>query len=483
MSSITAIPNPIGFKVSQNNEYKFTQYTGVTPPTNKAWINEMASRYDNVNISGKHFSQDSGVSHVPNWNGQTGVANSTPKAGLIGDGWFYNSTPTSWGTTVQFGTKEQSSLVANFQSQVVFGLGGNYQYCIMDAEAWGAGINGLDGAGVSNLQAIIAAWDATHPTKKLGCWALGLIPTQLRYRNMYDSGGNQNVTVIGNLATEYFSGTVPVNSYIDVGIDFGCQFCYITNSDAKQLYGMVMEHEMAKRRYPTTPNLWSVWFTTELIDSYVTQGVGYEGYKNIRPNLSVNGSIVEVAIKPQVPLGLAYSLYVFGYFLADGIHDWEWKKVSTDMNDAVLQAEIQGVYYELGDKVQSANGENALYTFPSSLLQTYDYGYLTRYKAGQCKSILEASTSWGLIEYSVDGGTTWRTGNDLAPSWGYWREEPIIRIKYNSANTEAVIIACNPCLNSPSKLTQSVMVRDVSKGLANTFTLVGDFPYIGKITL
>jgi len=482
MSSITKQhlssfrPNLVGNKCNYLDDYP-----DITLPTNKLFLCEQAFDKNIQNRSnGQHPAQSKGVTHVSWWNGQIANSNTTPKASLRGDGWFYNSANITSSEYSQMGQKEQNSLVSNFIADVKNWYGSTMEYIMLDGEAWNAGQAGLESIGFANFQAIMSAWTSGNNTRQLGTWALGNLGIQARYRNMYDSSGNQNVTVIGNLATEYFTGAVPTNTFFEAGLQFGDQFCYIINSDSKQMYGIVMEHEMGKRRYPTKKNLWSVWYQTEIVDSYAEVVGRPETYKNNHLNLNTPNGIVEMGLKPQPPLSLVHAYYVFGLFLADGVHDWEWELSGNQGEDVVPELPVGDVFYQLGEKTQGFSK----YKYAHCLLTAYDYGYLARWQAAQCASILQANTSWGLIEYSVDGGTTWRTGNDLAPSWGYWRNEPIIRIKYNATNTEAVVIACNPSLNNAStSMVQNVSIRDVSKGLANTFKLVSNSPYVGKITL
>lgn len=144
-----------GFRpnLTQNKALYRENYIDIAPLTNKVWICEEADPYAIQNIAGQHPSMAKGITHVPSWNGQIATTNATPKAGLVGDTWFLNSSYQDNGEYSPMGNKVKESLVSNFLSGVKFSVGGNYEYCILNAEAWAAGLIGLETKGFENFQA------------------------------------------------------------------------------------------------------------------------------------------------------------------------------------------------------------------------------------------------------------------------------------------------------------------------------------------
>ena len=115
-------------------------------------------------------------------------------------------------------------------------------------------------------------------------------------------------------------------------------------------------------------------------------------------------------------------------------------------------------------------------------LQTHDYNALARYQSSLHADILDANTPWTLPEFAVNGGSFY-TGDDSLPPNAKVNKLPLVRLKYNAAGTEALVLILNPSLNSDlANLTQTVRFVDASKSIDETITLYSTEIYIGRFT-
>jgi hypothetical protein len=102
---------------------------------------------------------------------------------------------------------------------------------------------------------------------------------------------------------------------------------------------------------------------------------------------------------------------------------------------------------------------------------------LARVNADSLKDCIEAAGDWVIPEFSINGGSTWYTGDNRLVPYCKYNDLPLIKIKYNAASSEAAILAIMPNLLR----TQTVHIRDTSKGLATSFVLYSNAPKVGRI--
>lgn len=123
-----------------------------------------------------------------------------------------------------------------------------------------------------------------------------------------------------------------------------------------------------------------------------------------------------------------------------------WGSNSRDITDS----------YYLGQKFSTNNG-----SLHYAAQTAYDAATWAIYRIIHNKDIVENNQPITMPEYSIDGGSTYKSGNDLLPASAEYNRLPIVRLKKHDTLPEYVVFAVNHHLKSWE--TQQVRVKVADK--------------------
>ena len=489
MSTLAEIAFPDWFdrdnivKEAFNVAPKYPQ--GISPPSGKYAIMEYNRSYELPLLNGEpeavaYWATHVGKSQYPT--SQVAALNNQPNmGGLIGDNsWSYDTATKTVGKAKEqplSAVYNQSLFLDSFEADGYgFAMGTypeqtNYEIGILNGEDWEAATDNS-----STSQTVVTAikdrFDTLKTTgQKIGIWSVWGNQSQ---------EGIQDLTA-GNLSAaiaRYKTGGTK-SLYAEAGFDILVPQCYIENSIAWPLYNYICQSDMSKTIYPAGKIVWSNWAKEERVDGYngnwssgVGSNVGVHTYEKS------DGSQGSYYYNPNPNPKLYYAHCIWAYFVYDGTY--EFGDVKSSSNPDHLAVNDTGVLTQL--KVGGTDGDQVYY---EEGLGVVDYNYLACYQSSLHTDIIEeGTTEWIIPEFSLDNGATWITGdNRLVPSVALYGQ-PIIKVKYNSGGTEALVIAQNPSNNDISSgLIETVKIRDTATGLDVTITLKSIAVYLGRIAV
>lgn len=136
------------------------------------------------------------------------------------------------------------------------------------------------------------------------------------------------------------------------------------------------------------------------------------------------------------------SLGAWGFGYADGVYQWNYGSSNVeDLDDFTSPLELDNYL----------TGASA----PINNFASEDWVYWTQYTMFQNKDIIEASTEW-IYANQDKGGGLYTSGSENYPMALYAFQRPIITMKFNSAGTEALILAINPWNNGYTKSSKNI---------------------------
>jgi hypothetical protein len=357
-----------------------------------------------------------------------------------------------------------------------------YDILILNGEDWEAGLDNSSSSSsiVDQMVNRFNTWNALPEqggVKKLGVW------------NVSSSKDDLQSLTSSNLAaynqTYKFGGTLSIYKDFDLQVAYR----YISNNNAHLFYSYIYQSDIAKKINPNGKEVWSLWTQEEAINLV---------------NEPWSGTIIYDESGALVNITGAANNESYGYEKSNGLKgDYKWRGVpvpSLMYAAAILAFFWYDGVYNFGDNRGSTNPDHvfteggALKIFPNQInnetvryeaaFGIQDLVVLAELKASLHLDIInESSTSWFFPEFSIDGGNTWLTNDDVLPSSCAINSNPVVKIKYNSLKSEALIVAINPDCNTPNFLFQNVTVRDTDTGVLNSFVLKSNNIYTGRINV
>jgi hypothetical protein len=479
MSSINEITYPSWFKRGNIKKEAFNvapKYPqGIAPPSSKYAIMEYNRTYDLPLLNGEPEAVAYWATHVAKsqyaTSAESTLYNKPNMGGLIGDGWAYaygkkaagaqlNTVADVPGLTNDFAAHGYGYYMGNAAGQT------NYEVGILNGEDWQASIDNSSGS-QTVVTAIKAKFDTLKSAgQKIGVWGVWGNQSQ---------EGIQDLTS-GNLAaaiTRYKTGGTE-SLYSVADFDILCPLCYIVNDIAWPLYNYIYQSDISKRLMTAgTKLVWSSWAKEERIDGYngdwTTAGGSNVGIHTYEKSDGSQGSYY---YNPNPSPKLYYAHCIWAYFVYDGTY--EFGDVKSSSNPDHLSVRTGDVLTNI-----SVDGEQVYY---EEGLGVIGLNYLACYQSSLHSDIIDAATDWLTPEISIDGAAFLTGDNALVPSVALYGQ-PIVKIKYSTSGTEALVIAQNPSQNTVGSLTQTVRVQDTATGLDVTITLKSIAIYIGRITV
>jgi hypothetical protein len=479
MSTINEIAYPSLFKKGNIRKEAFNVAPiypqGIVPPSGKSAIMEYNRTYNLPLLNGEPEAVAYWATHVAKSQYPTAsestLYNKPNMGGLVGDGWanaYGKKTAGAQLNTVTDSAGFDSDFAAHGYGYYMGDAAGqtNYEIGILNGEDWQASIDNSTGS-QTVVTAIKAKFDTLKSAgQKIGIWGVWGNQSQEGIQDL--TSGNLSAAI-----TRYKAGGGTKSLYAEADFDILCPLCYIVNSIAWPLYNYIYQSDVSKRIMTAgTKLIWSSWAKEERINGYNGNWTSAGGSNvAIHTYEKSDGSQGSYYYNPNPNPKLYYAHCIWAYFVYDGTYEFGDIKSSSNPDHLAVRA---------GDVLTniSVNGEAVYY---EEGLGVVDYNYLACYQASLHSDIIDASTDWETPEMSIDGGD-FLTGDDrLVPSVAL-NDQPIVKIKYSTSGTEALVIAQNPSQNTVGSLTQTVRVLDTGTGLDVTITLKSIAVYLGRIT-
>lgn len=298
---------------------------------------------------------------------------------------------------------------------------------------------------IAALQQVIATAKSIHPDCYFGAyhtgdyWNINVFDTPMNRRLAYNNIQNQKA--IGQLIGLNIGR---IDAY-DMNNAFGDHLYYIVQ--------MIDYHNISNNQNPLLIFYWHQMQPHPGTNALEYQDMNYKG---------IQGK-VQYILPPAHP-NIIYAYALFAFTCADGMLHWGQRGISEDESTLQDWFSVEGGAWSA--YIQGYQG-------------TLNYINLAMWQASQNKDIIEANTQWIMPEFSVsndDGSTwqSWRTGDDIYPSFAQFHKEPVIRVKEYNGNY--LIVACNPFNLGLQKV--KVRVSGVEIGIV---TLVSGFPVLKRI--
>jgi hypothetical protein len=487
MSTINEIAYPSFFKKGNIRKEAFNVAPiypqGIVPPSGKSAIMEYNRTYNLPLLNSEPEAVAYWATHVAKSQYPTAdentLYNKPNMGGLISDNsWAFNTSTKTVGKVQGQRLNTVSNQPLFLDSFAADGYGyymgnaptqTNYKEAVINGEDFDAATDNTTGS-QTVVTAIKARFDTLKSAgQKIGIWGVWGNQSQEGIQDL--TSGNLSAAI-----TRYKTGGTK-SLYAEADFDILCPLCYVVNSISWPLYNYIYQSDISKRIMTAgTKLIWSSWAKEERIDGYngdwTSRGGSNVAFHTYEKS---DGSQGQYLYNPNPNPKLYYAHCIWGYFVYDGVY--EFGDVKSSSNPDHVDVDSGGVLRQL--KVGGENGELLYY---EEGLGVVDYNYLACYQANLHSDIIDASTDWETPEISIDGGD-FLTGDDrLVPSVAL-NEQPIVKIKYSTSGTEALVIAQNPSQNTVGSLTQTVRVKDDATGLDVTITLKSIAIYIGRITV
>lgn len=298
---------------------------------------------------------------------------------------------------------------------------------------------------ISALQQVISTAKSIHPECHFGAYHTG----DYWYVNVFDSPINRRLAYNN------------INNFQEIGQIIGLNIGRIDAYDMNNAFGDHLYYIVQMIDYhniSNNPNPLLLFYSHQMqphpgADAYEYQDMIYRG---------IQGKAQYIL--PVAHPNIIYAYALFAFTCADGMLHWNQRGISED--ESTLVDWFEGAGNNWNAYIQGYQG-------------TINYINLAMWQASQNKDILEANTNWVMPEYSVsndDGNSwqSWRTGDDIYPSFAHFNKEPVIRAKQHNGNY--LIVACNPF----NLGLQKVKVR-VNNTEIETITLVSGFPTLKRV--
>jgi len=402
------------------------------------------------------------------------------------DEWAYDhGCPTqNWpGAVAWLESKSMAELYGWFNSYVIAPAAGHLA-CFLDFEAWGFAI--ADSSNARNKMAsLFKAFKAANPTTLLMLYVgsrsfnssvLGELT--LSEMNAQNAKYGQTVTEAGrdfevvpvtylNVSTGATDGTSGyLMDYIDV-INAGDYQHFISDS---WFYSTIQEMELAKLLKPGKKCLPLMW-------SYIETVPGSDFNSVRRYYRTAGGQVYFTDYKLAVPFSHLFNHAAWGNFIGDGMWNWEGPYNAIEGFDYWGAA---GKNPETG-ALLGTNFSTNLGMMEISTTMGLDYIALALYILKLNEDIVNGTQSILKPEFSVNGGSTYLTGDALKPASADYYKTPIVRIKKHDTLNQWLILAVNRYNEHYNN--QTIKVKIPGTALIKDIVLNGQFTTIERIRL
>jgi hypothetical protein len=367
---------------------------------------------------------------------------------FIYDSTFHNITETIKGnsnTASYWATATDDSIAYNIAQQYLSVFKSYYNINMVNGEFWhslGTYEERLGFARVVKQLGIL--FKQNNPNVLIGWWANGIYQINVGFQYEFSGFGR----TAEQLKQDY-SNPQQANTFLP---SFGFESWDISEihgyaTDATnlniELYSFFQTHEASRAFNNNKLHITTYWEQQELIEPQISL------YRDIP-----NKGIVQISIKAARTAISSFNNGLAHAVCLNGVSFWESPFTVNTNKETYYQTDHDFVAGE-GDSFYKENCN----------LQT-NYFVLGMYFASltEVKAIIENSEKWELIDYTFEGELV--TGNNKYPSYaipGMAKPNglPIVRLKYNSDKTKALVFGVYPCNpNALSSVTINVLGKD-----------------------
>lgn len=316
--------------------------------------------------------------------------------------------------------------------------------------------------------AMMSAWHNSNPVAKLAFWAGGVGAIQARKIRLESTNSTSGLTpdlkFTGNegqwlnarhsTGLSQFQGNWSI--YKQADIFFTDPFQQSANNFSL-LHGMIMQFMMNKKFYPNKKVCMEFWDQIEPDVRELPNNLVQ--YKDESRN-----DVYKIVTKQKVDPATMFTMSLFAHCYMDG---------SDLFTDPYIKT-TDRYFYGSGDRTY--NEFDQLY-YPTERYKSYPnhgtpgfylygtYKNLDWYTAGKwCASqnadIIESLTPWEFVDFSLDNGATWITGDAKLPSETMLARRPVALFKPNAAGTTGLLLFCHMFKSPFTKETYKVRLSN-----------------------
>lgn len=376
----------------------------------------------------------------------------------------------------------ESTLISNFTNEVYSNR--NRGMVVLNFEVF----VGLD-KNKQKLSNIFNVWKNGNPDALLAFWTeKGAIKTnRIQFESVTDI--NQIAPDIDYTGDYSSWGSTRANSTIFLR-NYGFNSYYPDVFYVNDLYQTELDnlgwiHEavantvMNRKFYPDKKSMWIDFPSVENQVNITTANVAYIEHKS-----PTDGQVYKFKEKPIVAPADMWSRALFAYAFADGMELW-WDRHPL-IDDPYWYGSKNGETKDQNDNVLTTNryktysdGRDAG-RFIGRSMKAVDWHVAAAYAVSQNKDIIESNTEWRFLEYSMDNGSTWRTGSQgTIFATSAVNKELIPLYKEKADGTAGLVLIYNPSQSAVAEQTYKVRINGVEHSLFQ----VGHYASIVRVAL
>lgn len=264
-----------------------------------------------------------------------------------------------------------------------------------------------------------------------------------------------------------------LTGYMSDNLGLGIIGDYLHRYNDNNFYAFIQEMELAKNHLPSQPLVSLFWSYIETLPSQDIKDIN-----TIRRYYrKTNGFVYQNDYKVAVPFCEMYNRSMWINFHADG--QWLWH----DPHNSVDGYDFHGGNAKdvnTGNYIKD-NAPNQFYSIASigsmeiSTTIGYDYSQLALYELSLNNDILPNPTL--KADFSIDGGNSYFTGEDLKPASAEFKKIPVVR--YKIAGNTALVLVYNKHLQTHANQTVKVRIN----GKTIDIVLKGQYSTLKRITI
>jgi hypothetical protein len=260
-----------------------------------------------------------------------------------------------------------------------------------------------------------------------------------------------------------------MGDYMSVGIAGD----YLHTYNESNFYAFIQEMELFKKLSPNQKIISLYWSYIETLPNQSTSDIN-----TVRRYYKKSNNFFYFSdYKMASPMSDIYNRGMWSNFIGDGQLVW------ADPHNAVNSFDYHGgnakdIFSEDYIKDTQSNqfvSNTNLGQMEISTTIGYDYNQLALYELSLNNDIIPSATQ--TVDFSIDGGATYYTGEDLKPASAEFKKIPIVRIKKHPTLNEWLVLAMNK--NLEHYQNQTIRVRISGKTV--DIVLKGQFSTLKRV--
>jgi hypothetical protein len=226
---------------------------------------------------------------------------------------------------------------------------------------------------------------------------------------------------------------------------------YMHNLDNTNLYSAINAFELsAQNGFKPIAFIWGL-----------NEGLAEADWRaNPKYFRATDGTMYSKQVKPPVPASYMWNTALMSNFFGRGAWIWDEPLPFLEGFDYWSFAfPISGGDVAIPDRIYNRNNK-VFGTMHYAAQTAYDYATWAIQRMIHNRDIIDNTQDILRPEYSIDNGSTYKTGNDLLPATAEFNKLPLVRIKRHATLNEYVIFAVNHHLKTWETQTLKVKVAD-----------------------